>query len=622
MTVCRARVLGGLLTLVFLAPPASAQVTDTARADTLAADTAQADTVRVPPPIFVPIAFRDSTDAPRGVWRINREEMLRSAVYTLGDLVARLPGIISYRGGLALQPEAAGAFGGAGGRVEVFRDGFPLDPLDASALDLYHVSLIELEEVVVERRPDVLRIMLHTTQPTEARPYSRVEAGLGEPSETQLFRGLFLTPNFLFGPLSLAIESLDTQGEQNAEPADEFVGWAKWGWLRENHGIQAEIRQVTIERGLDSPWPAQHKRRDIALRARRRFDEGIVAEAYGGQSFIRDESLAELPPGDTLGPFRFERATRHYGARVAAERGPAQVEGAVRYRTGVSLPRLQIEASGGVTLLGERLRAEGGVLRSTWRDADPTMSVHARGVLKPLSFVRAFAEVERGTRGLPIYTNPHRPPPPEEGEEEGMVVEPDLTPVRSTLSSIRVGGEIHIPHFRAGGALIDLSVDSVAAFRLPFDTISRAFAGGDARGWEAWGRADLARFWGGSLYAEGSWTSWLSGDEWVYRPASRGILGAGVHIVPLISGNLEVRGRIWLDRRGETLYPVLAEDGTPSIAELPVRSVVHAELMIRIIDVRIFARYEDWGGKGITDLPDRTIRGPRIFYGVKWHFYN
>ena len=618
MTAARACLAGSLLAVACFASPTSAQVRDTARADTLAADTLQADTVAVPPPIFVPLAFRDSTDAPRGIWRFNREELLRAPVYTLADLISRIPGVITYRSGLAIQPEAASAFGGAGGRVEVLRDGFPLEALDASVLDLTHVSLIEFDEIIVERRPDVLRILLFTTQPTEARPYSRVEAGLGEPAEIQLFRGQFQTPHFLIGPLSLSVESLDTQGEGANEPADGFVGWAKWGWIREKRGIQGEIRRLSIERALAVPWPADHTRTDLVLRARNRFAEGIVAEVYAGETSIEDESLADLPAGDTLGPFRFERTLRQYGGRISLERGPAHLEGAVRHRSEASLPRLQLEASGGVMLLDERVVAQGGFLRSTWRDIQPTFSVYGRAVARPLSFVRVFGELEQGTRGLPIFPDP-RPIPGDGEESEGQA---DLAPtVRSDLSSIRVGAEIHWPRLRAGGALIDMSVDSVAAFGLPFDSAFRAFPGGAGRAWEAWGRVDLARFWGGSLYAEGGWTTWFTGQPWVYRPVNRGTLGAGLHIVPLVSNNLEVRGRIWLDRRGETFYPAPGEGGA-SMTPLGVRAVVHADLMIRIIDVRIFARYEDWGGLGINDLLARTIRGPRIFYGVKWHFFN
>jgi hypothetical protein len=47
-----------------------------------------------------------------------------------------------------------------------------------------------------------------------------------------------------------------------------------------------------------------------------------------------------------------------------------------------------------------------------------------------------------------------------------------------------------------------------------------------------------------------------------------------------------------------------------------------AYLHIRIIDVRLFGRFEDLTGKHATEVTGRQITGPRIFYGVKWQFWN
>lgn len=187
---------------------------------------------------------------------------------------------------------------------------------------------------------------------------------------------------------------------------------------------------------------------------------------------------------------------------------------------------------------------------------------------------------------------------------------------------MRAGIAIERGRIDVGAAVVDMSVDSVAAFGLPFDSAFRALPGGDARAWEAFGRVDLARFWGGSLYVDGGWQNWISGTAWPYRPAARGSAGLGAHIVPLESGNLEVRARVWVDHRGETLFPGLDDTGAQTLETLPARSTITADLMIRIIDVRIFARFEDWRGENITDVPGRTINGPRLYYGVKWHFWN
>ena len=51
-------------------------------------------------------------------------------------------------------------------------------------------------------------------------------------------------------------------------------------------------------------------------------------------------------------------------------------------------------------------------------------------------------------------------------------------------------------------------------------------------------------------------------------------------------------------------------------------NTVDAYLQIRIIDVRLFGRFEDLLGKNAVEVPGRVILGPRIFYGVKWNFWN
>jgi hypothetical protein len=56
---------------------------------------------------------------------------------------------------------------------------------------------------------------------------------------------------------------------------------------------------------------------------------------------------------------------------------------------------------------------------------------------------------------------------------------------------------------------------------------------------------------------------------------------------------------------------------------LPADNTFDAYLQIRIIDVRIFGRFEDMiAGRDPIEVTGRPIIGPRIFYGVKWQFWN
>jgi hypothetical protein len=58
------------------------------------------------------------------------------------------------------------------------------------------------------------------------------------------------------------------------------------------------------------------------------------------------------------------------------------------------------------------------------------------------------------------------------------------------------------------------------------------------------------------------------------------------------------------------------------LVPLPSNQVLNGYLQIRIIDVRIFLQSEDMLGKGRLDIPNRTIPGPRLYYGVKWELFN
>ena len=51
-------------------------------------------------------------------------------------------------------------------------------------------------------------------------------------------------------------------------------------------------------------------------------------------------------------------------------------------------------------------------------------------------------------------------------------------------------------------------------------------------------------------------------------------------------------------------------------------TISDAYVQIRIIDVRMFARFEDITGQNASEVVGRTMLGPRIVYGVKWHFWN
>src|SRR5215208_5239320 len=114
---------------------------DTLAVDTLAVDTAAAaqDTVVPPAVLFPAMPIAGTASAADGLWIWDQDALLRETPVTLVDLLERIPGIAAFRAGMFVQPEAAAAFGGTAGRMEIELDGYVLDPLTASSTDLSRI---------------------------------------------------------------------------------------------------------------------------------------------------------------------------------------------------------------------------------------------------------------------------------------------------------------------------------------------------------------------------------------------------------------------------------------------------------------------------------------------------
>jgi hypothetical protein len=528
------------------------------------------------------------------VW--DQTALLNEGALNVLDLLAGIPGILSLRSGVFIQPEAATAFGGGGARTIVEIDGYVIDPLLGPAVDLSTIELAQLEDVRVERRMDILRIQLRSTASRDARAYSRIEAGLGEP-DANLFRGQLLVPHFLKGPMGLAIERFEVEGAGTQQPAESFAGWFKAGWHSERRGVQFELRNNQITRNPGSPVPLERRRRDLVLRARNRFADNLVAELYAGRSSDReDPTNAQLP--DSLTPLN-ERVTTQAGARIGWSREGVVMDAALRWRDNKWLPRTEAEVNVAATLFS-RVDLTANAHWARWREGLDASSFRVHAEVAPLPWLHAFAEASRGNRGAPTIAD--------------TIAVPAWIGERTAL---RAGAEASVGRLSGGAAALRITQDSLATFGLVPDSAWPVVPGGEVTGWEAHGRVRLLGTW---LDATGHYTTWLSGSRWAYLPASmfRGALE--VHTVPLPTGNLEIVARLEALNRGTKLVP--PAPGGDADVELAPRTVYNAYLQIRIIDVRIFARLDDMRGQDVEDVRGLPVRGPRFLYGVKWAFWN
>lgn len=577
------------------------------------ADTTVQDTT--PPTPVVADSIRPIPQFPRhdlgpahgfsdAVWYWDRESFLREGVVTLGDLLERIPGIVTMRAGLYLQPEAVSSMGGTANRLEVFLDGYALDPLHESSFDVAKFELVHVENVRIERRLGTIRVHIETLAPKDNRAYSMVEAGVGEP-DASLFRGTFLAPKVLLGPLSLGIDRVDTDGLLRAEPADQFAGWAKWSFIYRGFGLQVEYRRIDTERNPESPWVAKFLRSDLIARARAQIAPGLVAEAFGGRGNL--EADTSLTRADSIP--RMEEESTQWGGRLSFTSPLFWARGSYRARDAEALPESQLEGAAGVRYKVFAAAVE--ATRSSWRTIGTTSEHTLRAEAGPFKGFRLFGETTSSDRGVPyVLSLP---------DSAGVITL--LPEIATSNKGYRAGASVDFRGISIGGALLKVETDSVTTFGLPFDRTPVLYQGSDVQGGEIQGRIPLPLIKG--LYAQGSLTHWQSGVRGLYLPDRLYRAGIELHTSPLRSGNLEILLRLEQIHRGVMLVPnPLTGEDEPALIEMPATDLIDGYLQIRIIDVRAYLRYEDMSGQDAPDVLGRPLRGPRIFYGVKWQFFN
>ncbi|CAN5860517.1 hypothetical protein BH23GEM9_BH23GEM9_09590 [soil metagenome] len=609
-----ARAICPLLVMLLVAPPmALAQVppvppvADTMVVDSLRlprsepTDTPQVETDERQVVHFPAMPLAPAAGFAAGEWVWDREALLREAPTSLSELLRTIPSVPTYRGGMFAQPEASAAFGGTAGRVEIEIDGFVLDPLAASTFDLSQFPMAQIREIRVQRRLGLLRIRIRTEEPDHTDPYTRVEAGVGQPA-ANLFRGLFLVPHVALGPLGLAIERLDTDGVGRTEPASIFSGWGKWAWTDGTRGVQLELLRSTLRRQPDSPWPVDRVRQDLVLRLRNGFAPGLFGEIFAGRSVLEESTPAVQP--DTV-EWQLDRSSTQAGARASYQMPQLTLNAAFRYRNAAYLPRTEFHVDADAGIGPVRVGAE--ATRADWPGHDATLYYGGHAEVGMPYGASAFAEMTGGRRGAPALP--------------AHLVE--LAPsIVSERSGWRAGLALQLGSRATGSiAYVSLDQDMARPFGLPFDSAGEPVATTPAQGIEAYGRLVIVPGW----LAIESWISdWQENAGWVYLPARTWRTALEMHTTPLPSGNLEILARFEAAQRGAALVfvPTRPTPEDPAIGVVPAHTVFNGYLQIRVIDVRMFVRWEDLTAQIIEDLPGRFHRGQRIFYGVKWNFWN
>ena len=563
-----------------------------------------------------------------GVWEWDREALLGNQALSLAQLLDQIPGTIALRGGDFGTPTIVTSFGGGGGRVRLYIDGFEMVPLGAGAPDLAQVGLAGLQHVRVRRSTDGLRVELTSLEVDDPRPYSLVEVGTGD-LQTNMLRATFSHPASLGGSLAFTLDRLDTEGTGRREPGATTGGWLRYSrHLGSRLSLRGELRRISASRPSALYTPAQQGRSDWNLRARAALFPGLTAEIFTGRSSTTAPVDPENPDSTEASLSRGQTGVRLAAEHAFGERLGVWTTGRWASMGGDAWPRRTLEAAAGVnSFLGG---VEGDWSRERWLGEDLSL-LSLRAWTAPVFGLSLFGETRDGATGVPFRLFDPRDTIPEIPRLAGPPVS-FTTERRST----RVGARFAWRGLFLGAARVELEQDRLTPFGFPMDSSGVVQDGGKRSGIEASARVPL--YFDG-LYASVSYQTWdKDAPDWRYLPDESWNGQLGYHRTFLSTGNFEIWTEIGVEGREPMVVPFMAprdegeipgegdpeaEVAAPGLLTVPYHQSWYFRLQLRVLTFHLFVLTENFTAeRELQDFPERYLPGGRSIYGIKWTLWN
>ena len=555
-----------------------------------------------------------------GSWTFGPAELQYFHGLSLADLLDRIPGLVQTRSGgfgraIGVSPYAAG-----GGRFRVYLDGWELRPMASSIPDLQRIPMVNLQSVRIQRGLEEIRVDLTSLRLSDARPLAQIE-GMDGDLATRALRGLFTRP---FGKRFLGEVALDVDQSEGARRRQKFretSTLARLGYaFSPTWGVQAEYRVTKLisENTLTTAEPVVDEnsdRSEAILRARGLLAGRIHLEAMVGRSLLSpaaNDSVTERVrslQADVRLTMPLRIGMLAAGARL--HRGQEE-----------SWAPDQHELWGRLDFTPGRLLAASAEVRQL--SLGGVNGVEATGSLRagPWKGVSVFGQVAGGSRGVRFLLDTTEVLKAITGIGGGGVQTLDTVSVRelrtldASLNGVRGGAELNRGLFHFGAALLHHRVDQTVPYGVEFDRGAPLQPGLALTGVEAYGSLPL--YWR-ELTLEGWYQRWLKVPDRVYLPSQFG--RAAIQFRGLYKGgNLEPTIRLEMVGRDLALA---WDSATATNAVIPRYAIFNWFVQVRIIDIRIFWRFENaFVERGEYDVPTGVIPGPRALYGVRWFFRN
>jgi hypothetical protein len=487
-------------------------------------------------------------------------------------------------------------------RIRVFYDGIELDALDPRIGPMHDFSTIPmwtLEELVVERAAEELRVHLRSWRVNKTTPYTRVDVSTGDLA-TNSYRGFFGRRFSNSTALQVGAQQYSTQDERSGGDGDNLAFFVRTGWAKKNWSAD-----VTLLR-------ARQSRAD-----QRRVDSLALANLPGLEA-TRTQSYARLGYGNVDGRFwlqliasdsRFVETNEKTATTTPTTPGTPFVGDTVD----TTASRTQYIATGGTKLLGASVSATGRLrlFDSRWFLTPAGRVSYDRGILSLVAYAEQQVSDSTFRGDVSLRLRPLR-----FLAIGGSVGRTRPIDGNDRPKSLAYRGEmgVRVGRLWATGGIMSLDTTVVPA-PIAYDTLYRPVEVGSRRITFATLRGPVWKGFGLNVVANKA----PAGEPYVPEYQIRSELYFTTSwLSKFPQGNLHVLASAAHEYRTQVLFPVAA--GPPQVSNQ--YRIISTLLELRLYDAVLSWQYRNVMGEIYSVVPGFAAPRAINYYGVRWDFFN
>ena len=584
--------------------PADSAAADSARAR-LRADSVKAARLarRAADSIKTPLATAelpaDTDIGERYHWA--RDELFSSGALTLGELLGRIPGVIGFASGWVPSPHT-NTYQGDFRRIRVFYDGIEFDPLDARMGPIHDFSAIPLwtlEELVVERAAEELRVHIRSWRVNKTTPNTRVDVSTGDLS-TNSYRGFFGRRFSNGAALQIGAQQYSTQDPRTGGDGDHLSLLGRIGWAKKNWSADVTLLRSGGTRG------EQFRIDSLALANLPGF-EGARTDAYARLGYGNVDSRYWLQL--IASTSRFVETNEKTTATTPTTPETPFVGDTVDTTTS----RAQYIATGGTKLFGASLSATARlrVFNGWWFLTPSARLGYDRGIMSFAVFAEQQVSDSTFRGDVSLRLRPLR-----FLSIGGSVGRTRPIDGNDRPQSLAYRGEVglRIGRVWATGGVMSLDTTLVPA-PFVYDTLYQPVEVGERRITFATLRGPIWKGFGVNVVANKA----PAGEPYVPEYHVRSELYFSTSwLSKFPTGNFHVLASAAHEYRTQVLFPVA--EGPPQSSDQ--HRVISTLLELRLYDAVLSWQYRNVMGEIYTVVPGYSAPRAVNYYGVRWDFFN